>query len=410
MNESLSLLAKVLTRIGTEAPLSDVLADLALYAESVALDMRCSILLVDPTTATLRAAAGPSLGDSFVDDCDGQPIGEGFGACAAAAAYGAIVTANPRDPKCFSRCRNAAVSRRFGSCWSAPFYDDHRVLLGVFSLYCEAPGEPSREQATALRIGARLAGLVVVRHREAGRLRATAAALIDRSDRRRAQAAVDIHEGVAQELASAALSLSLTVPRLHPADVGIAAKLERIGASLRALTDRLRKFATSLAPLGPGELRLTRALDGLAVRTASQTGMPVQRRLNPVLDGLVDSQTAIQLYRIAEEAVDNAVRHASARTLTLVAATQPDSIVIEIADDGIGLPERPDEFAHTGVASMRTRADRIGARIEFESTAARGTTVRVCVPLAAASAVVVHGASRRRAQDELSREVESASR
>ncbi|MBS0373718.1 MAG: GAF domain-containing protein [Proteobacteria bacterium] len=410
MNRSLSLLAKVLTRVGTDAPLPSVLADLALYTESVAPDTRCSILLVDPTTATLRAAAGPSLGDSFVENCDGQPIGEGFGACAAAAAYGAIVTANPKDPKCFSRCRNAAASSQFGSCWSAPIFDDDRVLLGVFSVYRAAPGEPSREQATALRIGARLAALVVVRHGEADRLRATAAALIDRSDRRRAKAAVDIHEGVAQELAAAALFLAHTVPRLHPADAVIAADLERVGTTLRTLTGRLRAFAASLAPLGPGELCLTLALDGLAVRTASQTSIEVRRRINPAVDRLVDAQTAVQLYRIAEEAVDNTVRHASAKTLTLIAAIQPESLVMEVADDGVGLAERPDALARTGIVSMSARAARIGSRLEIDSPATGGTTVRVSVPLATAGVLEVHGASRHRTKDGPRREVGSASR
>ena len=408
MTRSLSLLAKVLTRVGTQTPLADVLSDLALFAECIAPELHCSILLVDPTTATLRAAAGPSLGNSFQAECDGQPIGEAIGACAAAAAHGAIVTAMPADPMCFSRCRSAANSRQFGSCWSAPFYDDEQVLIGVFSLYRRSPGEPSREQATVLRIGARLAGLVVVRHREAARLRASAAELIDASDRRRARTAVHLHEGIAQELASAALLLSHAVPRVQPSDAAIAADLQRIEVTLRGLVGTLRTLATSLAPVAPGELRLTLALDGLAARIRSHAGINVRRRLNPTVDELLDGHTAVQLYRIAEEAAENAVRHAAARTLTLVTAVRPESIVIEVADDGAGMPDHPDQIARAGIVGMRTRAARMGGRLEIESATAGGTTVRARVPLAGARQIEAHGTSHHGARNEVRRKDEPA--
>ncbi len=90
----------------------------------------------------------------------------------------------------------------------------------------------------------------------------------------------------------------------------------------------------------------------------------------------------LALYRIATEALTNAVRHADARRCRVELRTVGEEAVLEIADDGPGLAA--DATAGVGLRSMRERAAELGGRVELETPAGGGLTVRVVLPVAAA--------------------------
>jgi signal transduction histidine kinase len=377
MNRALALLTRMLERVGSRAPLPEVLTDLVLCAERLAPETRCSIVLVDQATNTLRTVAGPNMGETFHTECDRRPIAEGFGTCAAAAARQAIVAADASTSHGFARCLSGTPAGVGGGGWSAPFYDEHGSLLGVFSIYRGNPRGPARLQTDLMRIGARLAGLIVVRHREAERLRASAHALLEVTERHRSRAAADLHEGVAQQLAGAALLLAGTARRLHPSDAVIASDITRISAMLGAAVGTVRDLAASIAPVAPGRIRLTTALKGLSARIQAASAITVHCTASPDLDARITGDEAVQLYRIAEEAVDNVLRHAAAGNLRIDLVANADAVELEIADDGAGVPEPVDGVARAGLTSMRTRAARIGATFAVLSREPRGTAVRV---------------------------------
>jgi NarL family two-component system sensor histidine kinase LiaS len=84
------------------------------------------------------------------------------------------------------------------------------------------------------------------------------------------------------------------------------------------------------------------------------------------------------LMRIAREAVTNAVKHARAKRIEIGLRTAGPELVMEIADDGVGFVEGDvKEKQRYGLVGMRERAEEIGAGIEIESAAGRGTVVRV---------------------------------
>lgn len=99
-------------------------------------------------------------------------------------------------------------------------------------------------------------------------------------------------------------------------------------------------------------------------------------------------ETELALYRIAQEALNNVIHHAHAQHATLRIAFDQE-IVLEVADDGIGfrVPKSPTDFApsgHFGLLGMRERADLIGARLDVQSEAGRGTRLSVRLPSTAA--------------------------
>jgi signal transduction histidine kinase len=91
------------------------------------------------------------------------------------------------------------------------------------------------------------------------------------------------------------------------------------------------------------------------------------------------------LYRISQEALHNVVKHAAARQVTL-SVDRTDGVRLRIADDGKGFEAKEVPDGHLGLAGMRARAEKIGARFGVSSRPGAGTTIEVAVPQAVISA------------------------
>jgi len=84
------------------------------------------------------------------------------------------------------------------------------------------------------------------------------------------------------------------------------------------------------------------------------------------------------LFRIAQEALTNAVTHAQARRVSVTIAFTGDAVELAVSDDGRGLPsEKPERGFHFGLSGMRERARALGTRLEVEGAPGSGTTIRV---------------------------------
>jgi signal transduction histidine kinase len=95
------------------------------------------------------------------------------------------------------------------------------------------------------------------------------------------------------------------------------------------------------------------------------------------------SEAEVQLLRIGQEAVVNAVRHSSAQHVRTELVFDEESITLRVEDDGVGfVPERlvPDADDHYGLVSMKERAETVGGRFNLSSGPGRGTVVEVLVP------------------------------
>jgi signal transduction histidine kinase len=98
------------------------------------------------------------------------------------------------------------------------------------------------------------------------------------------------------------------------------------------------------------------------------------------LDGAanLDPQVEAALYRIAQEALNNVLKHAQARRVAVSLCQDGQGVMLKIVDDGVGYePAGPGHSGGLGLRGMEERAAEIGARLEIESTACSGTTVRV---------------------------------
>jgi signal transduction histidine kinase len=86
------------------------------------------------------------------------------------------------------------------------------------------------------------------------------------------------------------------------------------------------------------------------------------------------------LYRIAQEAQHNIVKHARARTVAVHLTRDADGITLSVRDDGVGFDSTGSFPGHLGQHSMRERAERLGGRVSVESAPGQGSCVRVLIP------------------------------
>jgi signal transduction histidine kinase len=153
-------------------------------------------------------------------------------------------------------------------------------------------------------------------------------------------------------------------------------------AEVRRLLAELRQVCAELRPPMLDTLGLGAALRALAEEWSAQTGAAIQLEL-PADTALrsLPGEVAVNLYRIAQEALSNVAHHAAARQVTLSLAWEAGRLTLTIRDDGQGfvLPEKPHDLtaqSRFGLIGMQERAELIGGRLVVASSPGRGTTVQ----------------------------------
>jgi signal transduction histidine kinase len=190
--------------------------------------------------------------------------------------------------------------------------------------------------------------------------------------------ALELHDAVSQKLFSVVLTAEAAATLLERDRGATRAQIERVGELAREALDELRSLIDELRPAD-----LER--DGLAgtLRKHAEVLRPLhEAELDLELDDAAsagDAERDHELLRIAQEAIQNALRHASAGQVRIRLAERGEAIELEVTDDGIGFdPSAPQLRARRlGLTSMEERARRVGGELEIRSQPGRGTTVRV---------------------------------
>ena len=188
----------------------------------------------------------------------------------------------------------------------------------------------------------------------------------------------ELHDDLGQRLA--ALGLELKAVRKQVAeDDPRRPELDALGAGLAEVGEDLRRLSHDLHPAALERRGLAEALRDLAAETERRSGLPVRLALQGAEVPLLP-ETALGLYRIAQEGLGNAVRHAGARAVFVTLAATRDTVRLTIADDGRGfdpgIARRGDGL---GLASMEERAALLGGSCRVASSSG-GTRVEVAVP------------------------------
>jgi len=209
------------------------------------------------------------------------------------------------------------------------------------------------------------------------KLRALAARqLVIREDERK-RLGLDLHDDVCQELVGIGIHLESLRRRLGPMSTENAATFERVSRYLNALVEHLRLLARDLQPL---PLRDYGLVDGLRSMVAGLSSETVSvSAVFPTEIPRLEESLEVAIYRFAQEAVINAVRHADASTIDLVVSVEGDMLGLEVRDDGCGFDRDQCQDA-LGLVSMEERVLALGGKFTLESTPGAGTTVGMTCP------------------------------
>jgi PAS domain S-box-containing protein len=222
----------------------------------------------------------------------------------------------------------------------------------------------------------------------------------DLSDRRRLEKEVarastfeqerigqEIHDGLGQKLTALSMMAASLKRDLARQNVPESSTLNELIEHLRQATEEARALSRGLAPVPLTEQGLAAALGRLVADTQAATGIACHFETDSRYPVEVENRTtAIQLYRIAQEAVHNAIKHGRPRNITIRLARAGGCAELRVSDDGSGFSSDSGGAEGFGLRIMRYRAAIVGAELSIESTPESGTLVRCKL-----SALDLHG-------------------
>lgn len=254
-----------------------------------------------------------------------------------------------------------------------------RVWRGDFGARVDASPVADRDMK---RIGTTfnllLDGLVTDR----SRVQALATAVIDAGDRERASLARELHDSTAQQLAG--LVLQLSAAARDSTDAALAQRLEMIREQAKATLEEVRLLSHTVHPRVLDDLGLAAALKKLGREVGEASKLEVE--VIATDERNVPSTAAAVLYRVAQAAVHNVVKHARARhvdlSLTVTPGENDGRAVLEVSDDGAGFDVADAERRRPGMGlfTMRERVALAGGRFDIQSSPGKGTRIIASVP------------------------------
>ena len=199
--------------------------------------------------------------------------------------------------------------------------------------------------------------------------------------RERNRLARELHDTLAHSLSALSVSLEAMKTELPHTDRGLAAMIDRsLQITRSGLTDT-RRALKALRADRLEDLGLPLAVQNMAETAAARAGLRLETDIDPHLPGLQPTVEQ-EIFRIAQEAVENAIHHAGAGTLQVNLLLRKEEVELTVRDDGSGFdPGRVDAADHLGIQGMRERTEACGGKLEIDSRGKSGTTLSVRIPI-----------------------------
>ncbi|HVU36040.1 MAG TPA: PAS domain-containing protein [Opitutaceae bacterium] len=203
--------------------------------------------------------------------------------------------------------------------------------------------------------------------------------LLSISDREQRRIGQDLHDGLGQQLTAIELMCQSLRSDLNHAAPEVREQVSALGAFLRQAIGQTRALAHGLTVF----MLDASGLQGALAELVESTGQLARVRCEFVCPSPVrvkDNETAVHLYRIAQEAIGNALKHSGASRIQVSIAERAGVVVLTVTDDGKGIARTSgDDARGVGLQVMRHRAATIGADLAIDSKRGRGVTVTCTV-------------------------------
>ena len=346
----------------------------------------CFVHVLDDTDRSLTLAGATPPFDASVGKIR-LPLGSGISGWVARHRKPVVITHDKEaDPRYLPI--ESLRGRDFTSMVSMPMETDPGGLVGVLNVHTVARREFTDGDIELLRVigrliagamhQARLHRQLVVRERSHELF---VEQVIEAQEIERRRVAGDIHDGISQRLITLSYRLDAAARAVgdDPTEAShqLAEARELVGLTL----GEARVAISGLRPPVLDDLGLAGALASLA-----RSSMPHLDMELDLADVRLPEHIEIALYRIAQEGLQNIVKHANASVVRLRFTPDDDTARLEIVDNGIGFdtfenPLGSDEMGGYGVLSMAERAELVGGRLNIRSRPGSGTAVTATIPL-----------------------------
>lgn len=265
----------------------------------------------------------------------------------------------------------------------SPIFDANGRLAG-FSKISRDITERKQAEQTILRLNAELEQRVEERTSE---LRGQIAArrqleeeILRISEREQRRIGQDLHDDLGQQLAGAWMMADVLARTLAGRGAPEQEAARKLCTLLGSSLNHTRALARGLSPVAPEQGGLGAALKNLAERSTDLFGIRCQFEARAEIT-LEDQRSAIHLYRIAQEAINNSVRHGRSQNVVVRLSKQRSKAVLSVTDDGTGIKDPSAKHDGMGLRIMRYRSEMIAGTLEIKKSAKGGTCVTCVFPL-----------------------------
>jgi PAS domain S-box-containing protein len=200
------------------------------------------------------------------------------------------------------------------------------------------------------------------------------------ANRERRRLGADLHDGLGQELTGISLMLRSFAMRAGLAAFEAAPEFDEIITLVNHAIQTARKMALGISPIALERGGLLPALEHLVAWSRDSYGVDLQMRLSIRSPLLIGEPVAAHLYRIAQEAINNAVRHGRGRKITVSLRANRTLVSLSIADDGVGIAENAARGTGMGLKIMEYRASMIGGVFSVKRLPRGGTRIHSVCP------------------------------
>ena len=371
---------RALEKLATGAPLTDVLVELVRLVEETAPETLASILLMDDTGTRIQHGTAPSLPEAYNRAIHGSTIGARAGSCGTAAfRRKPVFVADIETDPLWEPYRDLARSHGLRACWSFPILATDGRVLGTAAVYYRQPRTADPAVVELVSRVAHVAAIAIERRK----IDELALALSERTEAiredERTSIARELHDDLGQSVTALKLDMSSLARRLahDPAAIG---KVEEMKQNADGIIQSIERISVGLRPGILDLLGLEAAIRWQSQEFTRQTGIACE--LNARLaDFKLDQDVATAVFRIFQEALTNITRHANASRVAVDLGLEGSVVVLEVADDGVGLPPPGSRGRSLGLLGMGERARRLGGQCVVSQREPIGTLVSLRVPL-----------------------------
>jgi PAS domain S-box-containing protein len=203
--------------------------------------------------------------------------------------------------------------------------------------------------------------------------------ILEISEREQRRIGQDLHDGLCQHLAGIEMLSQVLARKLGPRNKQAAARATEIAKAVREGISQTRLLARGLSPVTLESEGLMSALAELAFNAEKMFGVYCVFDC-PKIVKFEDQAAATHLFRIAQEAVSNAIKHGKARLITIKLREEPGQLRLTVIDDGQGFPKNFSGDTGMGLRIMQTRIGMVGGTLAFDRNPGGGVTVNCTAP------------------------------